>query len=326
MGLISGGEADQEQVEELAVVSSVLCEPKRPRPTLVGATQQREEPAMDEAERACYPFDADRAEEERRLIALGGLSEPNTERVFREAGLGPGMRVLDLASGAGDVALLVARLVGPQGSVLGVERSAEAVARAQRRIAQAGYDNVSVVQGDVSALDDVLDMRESSFDAVVGRGFLLYLPDPVTVLRASVQRLRPGGLLCFREPDLTYDWVAPLSPLWDQVRAWFLQTASRVGFNPRMALQLPQALREAGLPHPELRLDAVIGQGPNAPVFFWADFIRGLVPVMEKLGVATAAEVDATTLTDRLRTETEARDGLVLCPLIVSAWTRTLVG
>jgi ubiquinone/menaquinone biosynthesis C-methylase UbiE len=273
-----------------------------------------------------YPFDADRAEEERRLIALGGLSQPNTERVFREAGLGRGMRVLDLGSGAGDVALLVARLVGPQGSVLGVERSAEAVARAQRRIAQAGCDNVSFVQGDVSALDDVLDVADSSFDAVVGRAILMYLPDPATALRASAQRLRPGGLLCFREPDMTYEWVAPPSPLWDQVRAWFLQTANRIGFNPRMALQLPRALREAGLPHPELRLDAVIAQGPNAPVYFWADFIRGLVPVMEKLGVATTAEVDAPTLAERLTTETEAHDGIVLCPLIVSAWTRTPIG
>jgi SAM-dependent methyltransferase len=279
---------------------------------------------MAGVKRPYYPFDTDRAGEERRLIALGELSEPNTERVFREAGVGPGMRVLDLASGAGDVALLVARLVGPQGSVLGVERSAEAVAGAQRRIARAGCDNVSFVQGDVSALDDVLEVRESSFDAVVGRGFLLYVPDPVAVLRGSAQRLRPGGLLCFREPDMTYDWAAPRSPLWDQVHGWFLQTASRVGFNPRMALALPHAFRKAGLPHPELRLDAVIGQGPNAPVFFWADFVCGLVPVMERLGVATAAEVDAPTLTDRLRTETEAHDGIVLCPLIVSAWTRTL--
>lgn len=273
-----------------------------------------------------YPFDADRAEEQRRLVVLGGLSEPNTERVFREAGLGPGMRVLDLGSGAGDVAMLVARLVGAQGSVVGVERSAEAVAGAQHRIAQAGYDNVSVIQGDISALDDVLDVRESSFDAVVGRAILMYLPDPVAVVRASAQRLRPGGLLCFREPDMTYDWVAPRSPLWDQVRGWFLQTATRVGFNPRMAFQLPRALREAGLPDPELRLDAVIGQGPNAPVDFWADFVRGLVPTMEKLGVATAAEVDAPTLTERLKTETKAHDGIVLCPLIVTAWTRTLTG
>ncbi|MDQ3901718.1 MAG: class I SAM-dependent methyltransferase, partial [Actinomycetota bacterium] len=248
-----------------------------------------------------------------------------TERVFREAGLGSGMRVLDLGSGAGDVAMLVARLVGAQGSVLGVEQSAEAVASAQRRIAQAGYDNVTVIRGDINALDDVLDARESSFDAVVGRAILMYLPDPVALIRASVQRLRPGGLLCFREPDMTYDWVAPRSPLWDQVRDWFLQTATRAGFNPRMAFQLPQTLREAGLPHPELRLDAVIGQGPNAPIDFWADFVCGLVPAMATLGVATAADVDAPTLTDRLKAETEAHDGIVLCPLIISAWTRTLI-
>jgi ubiquinone/menaquinone biosynthesis C-methylase UbiE len=274
---------------------------------------------------AYYPFDDDRAEEQRRLVALGGLSEPNTERVFREAGLGPGMRVLDLGSGAGDVALLVARLVGAQGSVVGVEQSAEAVAGAQRRIAQAGYDNVSIVQGDISALDDVLGARESSFDAVVGRAILMYLPDPVAVVRASARRLRPGGLLCFREPDMTYEWVVPRSPLWDQVREWFLQTATRAGFDPRMAFRLPRVLRAAGLSHPELRLDAVIGQGPKAPVDFWAGFVRGLVPVMEKLGVATAADVDAPTLTDRLKAEAQAHDGIVLCPLIVSAWTRTLI-
>ena len=46
---------------------------------------------------------------------------------------------------------------------------------------------------------------------------------------------------------------------------------------------------------------------------------------MEKLGVATAVDVDASTLTDRLRTETDAHEGIVLCPLIVSAWTRTLI-
>jgi ubiquinone/menaquinone biosynthesis C-methylase UbiE len=284
--------------------------------------QQWEEHVMAGVKPTSYPFDADRAEEQRRLVVLGGLSERNTERVFREVGLGPGMRVLDLGSGAGDVALLVARLVGEHGSVVGVEQSAHAVAGAQRRIAQAGYDNVSIVQGDIGALDDVLDAHESSFDAVVGRAILMYLPDPVAVVRASARRLRPGGLLCFREPDMTYEWVAPRSPLWDQVRDWFLQTATRAGFNPRMAFQLPRVLRAAGLPHPELRLDAVIGQGPNAPADFWADFVCGLVPAMEKLGVATAAEVDAPTLTDRLKAETEARDGIVLCPLIVSAWTR----
>jgi hypothetical protein len=53
-----------------------------------------------------YAF-ADRAQEHRRLATQAELLDPLTERVFREAGLGTGMRVLDLGSGAGDVAILV---------------------------------------------------------------------------------------------------------------------------------------------------------------------------------------------------------------------------
>lgn len=54
---------------------------------------------------------------------------PLTERLFRAAGIGPGLRVLDLGCGVGDVAMLAARLVGPSGEVVGVVRDARAIAR-----------------------------------------------------------------------------------------------------------------------------------------------------------------------------------------------------
>ena len=79
-----------------------------------------------------YAF-ADRAQEQRRLATQAELLDPLTERVFREAGLETGMRVLDLGSGAGDVAILAARLVGREGEVIGVERDPEAVAWATDR-------------------------------------------------------------------------------------------------------------------------------------------------------------------------------------------------
>ena len=74
-----------------------------------------------------YAF-ADRAQEQRRLASQAELFDPLTERVFRTAGLATGMRVLDLGSGAGDVAMLAARLVGREGEVVGVERDPQAVA------------------------------------------------------------------------------------------------------------------------------------------------------------------------------------------------------
>jgi cyclopropane fatty-acyl-phospholipid synthase-like methyltransferase len=60
-----------------------------------------------------------------RLIFQAGVLKPITERLLREAGVAPGMRVLDLGCGTGDVALLVAELVGPNGAVVGIDRNGD---------------------------------------------------------------------------------------------------------------------------------------------------------------------------------------------------------
>src|SRR6266699_385331 len=77
-------------------------------------------------------FNADRAAEDERLLAQGRLFDPLTRRLLETVGLAPGMRVLDLGSGAGNVARLAAELVGPDGAVVGVEKDPEAVELARR--------------------------------------------------------------------------------------------------------------------------------------------------------------------------------------------------
>src|SRR5262245_23606569 len=149
-----------------------------------------------------YPF-MDRAAEDERLVAQGRIFDPITRALFLRAGLAPGMRVLDLGSGAGNVARLAAELVGPDGAVVGVERDPAAVELARRRTDAA---NVEFRLGDVQTLDGV----EGGFDAVVGRLVLMYLPDPVAALRRAASLVRPGGVVCMHEADLQY---LPASPL-----------------------------------------------------------------------------------------------------------------
>ena len=84
-----------------------------------------------------YAF-ADREQEQQRLRSQAELFDPLTERAFAAAGLGAGMRVLDLGSGAGDVAMLATRLVGSGGEVVGVERDPAAVASASARVRRQG--------------------------------------------------------------------------------------------------------------------------------------------------------------------------------------------
>src|SRR6185437_735075 len=124
-----------------------------------------------------YPF-SDRVAEDERLVAQGRLFDPLTHRLLREAGLAPGMRVLDLGSGAGNVTRLAAELVGPHGTVVGVERDPAAVELARRRTDAA---NIEFRVGDVQTLDGI----EPGFDAVIGRLVLMYLPDPVAALRQA---------------------------------------------------------------------------------------------------------------------------------------------
>src|SRR5262249_30726946 len=73
-----------------------------------------------------------------RLILQARILRPYTEKFFRAAGLAPGMRVLDVGSGMGDVSLLSADIVGPGGRVLGIDRDVAALDNARRRTDQQG--------------------------------------------------------------------------------------------------------------------------------------------------------------------------------------------
>lgn len=254
--------------------------------------------------------------EDRRLRDQATVLDPLTRRLFADAGLAPGMRVLDLGSGAGNVAVLAAEAVGPDGCVVGIDRDPDAVERA-RQLA-AGTPNVEFREGDLHSLDGV----DGEFDAVVGRLVLTHLPDPVAALRRAAGHVRPGGLVCMHEADLTSDWTSHQTPLWDQVRGWLLDTCTRTGVDTRMGPSLFATFRSAGLPDPELVLEAPVGGGASSPAFGWANVVGALVPVMEGLGITTGAAVGVETLTERLDAEISAHHGTVVGPLMYGAWSR----
>lgn len=261
-----------------------------------------------------YPF-ADRSAEDERLVAQGAVFDPLTRRLFTEAGLAPGMRVLEMGSGAGNVTRLAAEFVGPSGHVVGVERDPAAVELARRRTEA---PNVEFRVGDVQTLDDI----EAGFDAVVGRLVLMYVPDPVAAIRRAASRVRPGGLVCLHECAWDYLWASPQTPLWTQVRGWSLELVEKAGVERRMGPGLFGAFRAAGVPDPSLIMETFTAGGPDAPAWAWANVVAGVAPLLEELGLCTQAELDPPTLADRLLAETLAADGCVIGPLMTGAWAR----
>jgi ubiquinone/menaquinone biosynthesis C-methylase UbiE len=123
-----------------------------------------------------------------RLSMQAHMFEPFTRQLFRDAGLASGMRVLDIGCGSGDVAFLAAQLVGPTGSVVGVDRTPAAISRATTRAESKRISNVHFVEG-----DPTLMKFDHPFDVVVGRLILMYYADPVECV-ASEKPARADAL------------------------------------------------------------------------------------------------------------------------------------
>jgi SAM-dependent methyltransferase len=257
-------------------------------------------------------------EERERLIAQAGLFAPLTERFLRSAGLAPGMRVLDIGCGVGDVSLLCAALVGPEGAVVGVDRDPAALGRARERFAALGFSNATFIEADYRELADL-----EPFDAVVGRAGLLYAADPVEAIRALLPHRCSGGLVAFHEFVFTSLVAYPASPLYDQLAAWWRQTGGNAGIELQMGLKLYAAYRAAGLPDPALHGETIMGGGPDFPGYaYLADTFRSILPLIERFGVATAEEVAVDTLAERLRDDRVGSGGILALQMIVGAAAR----
>ena len=262
-------------------------------------------------------------EEERLTLQAQGFLDRLSERVLREAGLEPGMRVLDLGSGMADHALLAARIVGPGGYVVGVERDPGTLAAARGRLDRLGATNVEVVQGDVTALDAV---PGAPWDAVIGRLVLHYVPEPAAALRSAAAVVRPGGLLVGLEFDFLGMVSHPPVPLYDWIAVLMFELFLRLEAHPRMGLELRPAFLAAGLAEPTVRAESALGGASDDSILtVVAQTLRSMAPAMEATGVATAAELDLDTVEARLRAEVAETGGVVCSPTLVGAWARTAV-
>lgn len=250
-----------------------------------------------------------------KAVCLG----PFTSQLFAQAGIKPGMRVLDVGSGSGDVSFLAAELVGEGGHVVGADRSEAAVQRARTRAIRRNHPNVTFVVGDPAAMQ-----FDKPFDAIVGRFVLMYQDDPVWSLRKITKHLRANGLVIFQELDSSACRSCPAVTVFDEAARWLGEALRGSGARPELGLEMHSLFIDSGLPAPNMRMDAVVSGAAESPVYqLLAEAVRSLVPTLQKLAIASPEHVQIDSLADRIRAEVVARRAVVVSYGLVGAWATT---
>jgi SAM-dependent methyltransferase len=168
-----------------------------------------------------HPWDKAAEGWSRHAALVGEWLHEATSAMIDAARIGPGSRVLDIAAGAGNQTLDIARRVGTTGHVLATDISARSLDLARDKLRAAGLDWVETRVADAQALD----LTGSDFDAVTCRLGLMFCRAPLDALRNVRAALKPAGrfsALVFSEPQC----------------------------NPCIAIIVSTALRHAGLPPP----------------------------------------------------------------------------
>ena len=253
-----------------------------------------------------------------RLDAQATAIAPPTALLLRAAGIGPGMRVLDLGTGLGHVAFAVAELVGPEGAVVGLDTSATLLEHAERRrraLGPAG-EHVRLLERDARTYRPA-----EAFDAVVARLLLFHLPDAVEVVAHHAENLRAGGRWVALDFDIGSARAEPEVPLITTAAGWIEAAFRAARADPRVGARLARILTAAGLTEVEtFGLQRYLAPDDPTGSHLLAGVVGALAEPIVANGIATADELGLDTFQARVAAALVEADSTMLPPAVVGAW------
>ncbi len=226
------------------------------------------------------------SEGEDRLAVVNEVHGPDTRAFLLRAGLKPGMRVADIGCGIGTISCWIAEQVGVDGTVTGVDVSADQVATARRRADAAGIDNVTFTVA--SAYDTELEAE--GFDLVFCRFVLMHLQRPEEALQEMRGLLRPGGILVVEDGDFTALFCHPPLAAFDRCMELYRVAGAQHGADFEIGRKLFALVRSVGFRAADVAMAqpvCVEGEAKRLPEWTLAESASLLVEAQ----LATSAEI-----------------------------------
>lgn len=182
-------------------------------------------------------------EEILRLNIQHSAWRPTVLKCWQRAGITRGSRVLDVGAGPGCATLDLAEMVGPEGTVVALERSQRFLQEARAQCQARGLENVALHECDL--MEDA--WPTGLFDAAWCRWVAAFVASPATLVQKLATRLRPGGVAIFHEYADYATWrLTPRNPAMEDFVERLMQNWRAAGGEPDVALALPTLLTAAG--------------------------------------------------------------------------------
>jgi ubiquinone/menaquinone biosynthesis C-methylase UbiE len=197
---------------------------------------------MSQGKRGVY-IHGTHAEEQLRLSRLNNLMNAAS---LREMGLAGGESILDVGSGLGQLTRAMARIVGPSGRVVGVEKNVEQFQEALRLAKEAEEDKlVEWRQGDALSLP-LQDEEWGSFDVAHTRFLLEHVNNPLGVVKAMVRAVRSGGRIILEDDDHDVLRLWPEPPGFWTLWYSYMRSYDKLGNDPYIGRRLVSLLHQSG--------------------------------------------------------------------------------
>jgi ubiquinone/menaquinone biosynthesis C-methylase UbiE len=235
-----------------------------------------------------------------RLGILNQVYGQPTEALLLRLGLRPGLRVVEIGCGSGNMTCWFSRQVGPAGQVVGVDSSPESLEQARRLADSRGLANIRLETGDVNALA----LPPASFDLAYCRCVLMHQRRPEIGLGQMARLVKPGGLVVCEELDLSRCFFDPPAPHMQRMMDLNVAIGDHHGAHYRLGTQLSSLFQKAGLGGFEIAMHVpTILRGPTKALLTLS--FRQYAAKLVQTGLAGQAELDQI-LADATRTDADA--------------------